>query len=134
MKRNLFLVAVATLACAGASPVGTKGPQGCLQNVQVVVSNDATPVFSWAPACGMSSLSVETVPSSVGETGQAVWGFSVPENNPVGPAIRYGQAPSGATLWVAPQPLVAGTRYHIRVAQTVGGDGLHGSGQADLTH
>ena len=134
MKRNLFLVGVATLACAGTSPVGTKGPQGCLQNVQVVVSNDATPVFSWAPGCGMSSLSVETVPSSVGGPVQTVWGFSVPENNPVGPAIRYGQAPRGATLWSAPQPLVTGTRYHIRVAQTVGGDGLLGSGEAVFTH
>ena len=136
MKRNLFLIAVAVpllsiaLACKGASTQGPQGPQGCLQNVQVAVSTEATPLFSWAPACGISSLLVETVPSSIGGSVQTVWGFSVPETNPVGPGIRYGQAPSGASIWSGPHPLVAGTRYHIRVAQTVGGDGLLGSGEA----
>lgn len=136
MKRNLFLIASAApllliaFACKGTSTVS---PQGCVQNVQVAVATGTTPLFSWAPACGISSLSVETVPSSTGGSVETVWAFSVPENNPVGPGIRYGQAPSGARVWLAPQPLVAGTSYRIRVMQTVGGDGLLGSGEAVFT-
>jgi hypothetical protein len=136
MKRNLFLIASATgllltaLACNGASTIS---PQGCVQNVQVAVATGTTPLFSWAPACGISSLSVETVPSSAGGSVETVWAFFVPESNPVGPGIRYGQAPTGANVSVAPRPLVAGTNYRVRVQQTVGGDGLLGSGEAVFT-
>jgi hypothetical protein len=135
MKRNLFLIGSAplllmTFACEGASTVS---PPGCAQNVQVAVVSGANPVFSWAPACGMSSLSVETVPAGAGASVQTVWGFTVPENTPVGPGIRYGQAPNGANVWFAPEPLVTGTSYRIRVTQTVGGDVLVGSGEALFT-
>src|SRR5512132_510559 len=124
MKPNLFLTASATalllteLACNGASSIS---PQGCMQDVQVAVLTETTPLISWAPACGISSLSVETVPSSAGGSVETVWSFYVPENSPVGPGIRYGQSPSGANVSVAPHPLVAGARYRVRVLQTVGG-------------
>src|SRR3954467_14954643 len=131
MKRNLFLIASAqlllmTFSCEGASTVS---PPGCAQNVQVAVVSGTTPVFSWAPACGMSSLSVETTGASV----QTVWAFTVPENTLVGPGIRYGQAPNAANVWSAPQPLVAGTSYRIRVMYIVGGDAIAGSGEAVFT-
>jgi len=136
MKPNLFFIVSATgllltaLACNGTSSIS---PQGCVQNVQVAVATGTTPLFSWAPACGISSLSVETVPSSAGGAVETVWAFLVPENNPVGPGIRYGEAPSRANVSVAPRPLIAGTKYRVRVVQTVGGDGLLGSGEAVFT-
>jgi hypothetical protein len=136
MKRNLSLISAATgllLMSLACNITSGDSPQGCAQDVQVAVARGATPLFSWAPACGISSLSVETVPATSGGSAATVWAFTVPENNPVGPAIRYGQAPSGATVWFAAQPLVAGTSYRIRVVQTVGGDGLLGSGEAVFT-
>ena len=137
MKRNLFLIAssaagllISALGCNGASSIS---PKGCFQNVQVTVVTETTPLFSWAPACGISSLSVETVPSSAGATVETVWAFFVSESNPVGPGIRYGQAPGRANVWVAPRPLVAGTNYRVRVQHTVGGDGLLGHGEVVFT-
>ena len=136
MTRALFFTAscsallVTAFACEGASTIG---PPGCVQNVQVAVTSEATPLFTWSPACGMSGLTVETVPSSASGSAEAVWAFFVPESNPVGPSIRYGQAPSGANVSVAARSLVAGTSYRVRLAHTVGGDGLLGSGEALFT-
>jgi hypothetical protein len=122
-------ILVTTLSCKEASSIST---EGCVQNVQVTVAPETNPLFSWAPACGISFLSVVTVPSS-GAGVETVWSFSVPENNPVGPRIRYGQAPTGAAVSVAPRPLVAGATYRVRVLHTVGGDGLLGSGETVFT-
>jgi hypothetical protein len=136
MKRNLVLLTALTpllLTPLGCNGTSTVSPEGCAQNVQVAVAGGTTPLFSWAPACGISSLSVESVPSSTGGDVQTVWAFSVPENSPVGPWIRYGHAPGRANVWFAAQPLVAGMSYRIRVVQTVGGDVAVGSGEAVFT-
>jgi hypothetical protein len=117
IKRNLFSTVSATgllLTAFGCNETVTVSPKGCAQNVEVAVANETTPVFSWAPACGVSSLSVETIPSNTG-TVETIWAFSVPETNLVLPGIRYGRAPSEASVSVAPRPLVAGTNYRVRV-------------------
>ena len=119
------------LGCNGTSPVT---PEGCVQNVQITVVQRANPVFSWSPACGMSSLSVARVPSTPGVNEEAMWAFSLPEQSPIGPAIRYGSAPVGATVWTQPRALVAGATYRVRVYHTIGGDGLLGSGEGAFTH
>ena len=136
MKTSPFLIGcatgllTATLACDGSS---TTSPPGCYHNVEVAVVTGTIPLFSWAPACGMSQLSVVNPAPTVGGSEETMWSFSVSENAPVGPRIRYGDAPVGAKVWVAPRQLVPGTRYHIHVFHTVGGDGLLGSGEADFT-
>ncbi len=137
MKQTLFVTAsttaallVTALACSDASGVG---PKACEENVRVAVAPEATPLFFWSPACGISSLSVETVQLDPGGPVEFVWGFSVPENTPVGPWIRYGEAPSRAIMPVPAQPLVKGTMYLVRVSQTVGGDVLVASGEAVFT-
>ena len=121
---------LAALSCRGPSSVS---PEACNRDVQVAVVPGANPVFSWSPACGVSSLSVVTVPSTAGVNEESVWGFSVPEKNPIGPAIQYGIAPAGATVWTKPHALVAGATYRVRVMQTVGGDVLVGSGERLFT-
>jgi hypothetical protein len=122
---------LATLfACEGASSVS---PPGCVQNVEVAVTPEKTPLFSWAPACGISALSVETVPSSTSVSPEVVWAFFVSESQPFGPWIRYGQAPSGANVSVAPKSLVTGATYRVRVVQTLGGDVVVGSGERLFT-
>jgi hypothetical protein len=120
---------VATLSCRGT----TAPTQGCVQNVQVAASTEAIPNFTWSPACGMSNLSVVTVPSAPGVAEESMWGFTVPERTPIGPAVRYGTAPAGATVWTQPRALVPGATYRVWVYHTVGGDGLLGSGKLVFT-
>lgn len=119
---------LAALSCRGAV-----SPEGCARDVEVSVARGANPVFSWSPGCGISSLSVVTVPSTSGVSEEAVWGFTVPERTPIGPTIRYGIAPAGATVSTQPRALVAGATYRVLVMQTVGGDGVVGSGEGLFT-
>jgi hypothetical protein len=53
---------------------------------------------------------------------RAVWGWTVPEQRPVGPTILYGHSPDEATVWMSPEPLDAGREYRVTVIQTVGED------------
>jgi hypothetical protein len=136
MNRALFYqtcVAALILTGPGCSGTTSATPEGCIRNVEVTVLPGANPAFAWSPSCGMSSLSVVTVPSAPGVNEEAMWGFSVPENSPIGPAIRYGSAPNGATVWTQPRALVTGATYRVRVMLTLGGDGLLGSGERVFT-
>src|SRR5438046_3011135 len=92
-------VSALLLTVIGCSATSSVTPEGCTRNVQVTVLPG--PVFAWSPACGMSSLSVVTV-SSAGANEQSMWGFSVSEQKPIGPAVAYGSAPAGATVWTQP--------------------------------
>ena len=112
--------------CEGATTVVAP----CSQNVDVFVGGGSAPLFAWSPACGISELDVSTVPATGGGQPVSVWSFHVPENQPVGPFIRYGIAPSHAVVSIQPQALEAGTTYRVQVFQTVGGDVLTSSGEA----
>lgn len=136
MNRALFdrvCVIALTLSVVGCDGTSSVTPDGCIQNVQVTVLPGANPAFVWSPACGMSSLSVVTVPSVAGVSEETMWGFSVSEQSPIGPAVRYGRAPDGATVWSQPRSLVSGETYRVRVMLTLGGDGLLGSGEGVFT-
>jgi hypothetical protein len=135
MNRALFYqscVAALVLTAPACSGM-TSAPEGCTRNVEVNVIPGANPAFVWSPSCGMSSLLIVTVPSAPGVNEETMWGFTVPENSPIGPAIRYGSAPRGATVWTQPRALVTGATYRVRVMLTVGGDGLLGSGERVFT-
>ena len=137
MNRVLFYqscVAALVLTAAGCSGTTSATAEGCIRNVAVTVLPGTNPAFAWSPSCGMSSLSVVTVPSAPGINEETMWGFSVPKNSPIGPAIRYGSAPNGATVWTQPRALVRGATYRVRVMLTLGGDGLLGSGERVFTH
>jgi hypothetical protein len=137
MNRNLFFatrviaVLLPVLGCRGASEVS---PEGCRHNVEIAVLPGANPVFSWSPRCGVSTLSVSTVPSAPGAVEETMWGFSVPEQTPLGPRIPYGIAPSRATIWIQPRALQTGSKYRVSVWYTVGGDVLTGGGERVFTH
>jgi len=81
----------------------------------------------------MADLSVVSVPSAPGVSEETMWAFSVPERTPVGPAVRYGIAPAGATVWTQPHTLVPGATYRVWVYNTIGGDGILGSGKRVFT-
>lgn len=111
----------------------TKHPALCHGDVAVVVGlleegpNAGLPVFGWSPACGISFVSVETVPAA-GGAGVVVWQLSAPESAPIGPSIIYSRTPRGATELHAAQPLQTAVTYRVTAMSTVGGDGLVGSG------
>lgn len=121
MSRALSdLARTAALLLTALSCSRTTALEGCVQNVQVAVSTDAGPIFSWSPACGISALSVVTVPSAPGVTVESMWAFSVPEQKPIGPSVLYGTAPAHATVSTQPRALVVGATYRVRVTQTTG--------------
>jgi len=125
----LSSVLVLIAGCEGATTV----VEPCSQNVDVFVGDGSVPLFLWTPRCGISQLEVSTVPATGGKA-FFVWAFHVPENQPVRPFVRYGTAPSHATVSVQPQALDPGTTYRVHVSQTVGGDVLTSSGEATFTH
>ena len=129
-----YLTCVTALLLITLSCNRTTAPvEGCFLNVDVAVSPEAIPSITWSPTCGMSHLTVTTVPSAPGVSEEMMWAFSLPERTPIGPAIRYGSAPTGATVWTQPRALVRGVTYQVWVYHTVGGDGLLGSGKRVFT-
>ena len=58
-----------------------------------------------------------------------MWGFTVSEQIPIGPGVRYGSAPRGANVSIAAQTLSSGAEYRVLVMYTVGGDGVAAMGQ-----
>jgi hypothetical protein len=118
--------AVLALLLGGLSGCqGTTAPAACDGTLDVLVTPGVTPTFSWSPSCGISAL-VVTDESSVGAP--AVWAFTVSEFAPLGPGVRYGRLPHGATELNAAQSLRAGASYHVYVWYTVGGDMIAAQG------
>ena len=113
----LALLFSGLLGCKDAT-----APAACEGPLQVVVSPGVTPSISWSPACGISYLVVMAAPASPGALETMVWGFTVPELTPLGPGVRYGRLPRGATEMVPAQPLRAGAAYRVYVTYLVGGD------------
>jgi hypothetical protein len=136
--RRAHLVALLTIGVLGCSDGRTATaateirPTPCWSALDVSVSAGTRPTITWAPGCGVSSVTV----TAVGATpiaDEVVWGLTVPERAPVGPGIVYGEAPSGASVWAAPRTLAAGVTYRVRVAYVVGGDAVAGAGDRTFT-
>ncbi len=128
LSRNVVriaVVAILSLGCRGTAP---EPPEACLGSIQLGLRYEPL-AFDWSPRCGISTLTVTTVPATPGEAEQLVWAFNVPEQSPVGPAVAYGEAPSRANVWAGPEPLVIGKRYRVTVRYIVGGDGVAASGE-----
>jgi hypothetical protein len=134
MNRALsYLTCTAALLLTTPGCSDTTSPKACGGTVQVAVLRLPNPIFTWSPACGVSSFQVVTVPSAPGAMEESVWGFTVPEQSPIGPAVTYGIAPAGATVWQQPSALLAGGTYRVRVMQTVGLDVVVGNGERVFT-
>lgn len=122
-------VALAATLIACTDPI--KHPAGCVGDVALVVGvasgGPDLPLFGWSPECGISMLTVETVPAA-GGAGILVWQFTAPESAPIGPSIVYGRTPQGATETRPPLQLSTGVTYRVTVVRTVGGDAVGGSG------
>ena len=128
-----FVVACVGLACD--SP--TKPIMGCMGEVPIEISSprETTPGlrFGWSPACGISTLTVSTVPAP-GASAVQVWSLTAPEQTPIGPSITYGVTPRGATSLHPAVPLVHGVTYRVSLAYVVGGDAVAGRGDEIFTY
>lgn len=132
IKHVALIVCCASVGCD--SP--TKPLTGCLGDVPIEIStsSEATPQlrFDWSPPCGISTLTVSTVPAP-GASPVQVWSLDAAEQMPVGPAITYGVTPRGATAPHVALPLVHGLIYRVSVAYVVGGDAIAASGDKLFT-
>jgi len=127
--RATYIVACAAgLACHDV-PLHPQGCSGTI-DIQVVQSvSPGRPAFAWSPRCGVTELTVSTVPP-LGGAGILVWDIVAPERAPIGPAVTYGVTPQDATVRRAAAELVTGVTYRVGVATIVGGDAIAGSGSA----
>src|SRR5918997_3306730 len=111
-------LATLTLACSDGVEPTPIVPCAHDQEVEVLVSSDKTPVFTWSPACGMASLEVRPT------TGSSFSGWTLftgprAAENPLRSGNRYGEAPPEA---VEPGPateLVPDTEYSVVVSRWV---------------
>jgi len=130
LKPLAFVIGCVGLACD--SP--TKPIMGCLGDVPIAISSSAAGLrFGWSPPCGITTLTVSTVPAP-GASPVQVWSFNAPEQTPIGPSITYGLTPRGATAPHDAVRLVHGLSYRVSVAYVVGGDGLAATGDEIFTY
>lgn len=129
IKHVALIICCASVACD--SP--TKPLTGCLGNVPIEINSSAPALrFEWSPPCGITTLSVSTVPAP-GASPVQVWRVDAAEQMPVGPSITYGVTPRGATAPHAAAPLVHGLTYRVSIAYVIGGDAIGASGDKLFT-
>jgi hypothetical protein len=108
-----------TLACSdGIGPTPTE-PCTDDQEVEVSVSADRVPVFTWTPACGMASLQIFP---TVGppESGWVLYTGSNAAENPLRSGIRYGTRPPEAIEPAPATALTPGADYTVVVYRWLG--------------
>jgi hypothetical protein len=122
------LILLSALAACNKTPTSAAG---CIGDIPVTMtastSNSSVPVFGWMPQCGITDLTVTTVPGP-GAAATVVWQVTAPETMKMAPAITFGAAPRNATTRVAPHALVAGVTYRVTISTTVGGDAIAANG------
>lgn len=125
-SRRLRGIAFGTASAAlMASCSDSGGPSSvpCADDQQVAVSVSAgpRPTFTWAPACGMTS--VQVFPSAGPPAAWVLYGGANAADNPLRSGILYGEPPAG-TVEAAPEAaLQAGTEYEATVYRWIGAPG-----------
>jgi len=117
----------ASTSCA--NPGDTEGRQTI---VAVSVSAGLTPRFDWTPQDGITHFAVTSIRSD-GQAVMVVWSFSASPLAIVGPSVRFGVLPQGATSEGPTRPLVRGTSYRVTLERIIGGDVISVYGAATFT-
>jgi hypothetical protein len=112
-----LLTLCASAACSdGVEPTPTV-PCDENQDVTLSVSSGASPVFTWAPACGMAALEVMAEADAT-----FTWALSTgPQapQNPLRSGVRYGDVPSEATQ-LGPALSLSPGMYRVTVSRWAG--------------
>lgn len=111
------------------NPGATEGGQ---TTVAVSVSTGLTPRFDWTPQLGITHLTVTSLRSD-GQAVMVVWSFSASPLATVGPSVRFGLLPPGATSEGPTRPLLRGTSYRVTLERIIGGDVISVYGAATFT-
>ena len=121
MVVDLFRSLAPSLLLAGCSSGMQDVPlEECTgDQASVTVSDGLSPMISWAPGCGMSSLDV--FPTAGGSSLWVVYSGDQALENPFRSGIRYGDAPAGALEVAGPVPPAVGTQYTVAVYRSDGG-------------
>ncbi len=86
--------------------------------VTLTASAGLTPLFTWAPACGIAFL--EVYPRDGGGALWTVYAESGADlENPIASGVRYGATPSAGHTVAGPEPLQAGSPYSVRVSRMI---------------
>jgi hypothetical protein len=110
-----------------SDPSAPLPPEPCTdeQEVTIQAGPGPQPVFSWAPACAMSSL--EVFPASGPPAAWVLYGGSQASTNPLRSGVQYGQAPAGTVEAARERDLQVGTEYRVTVYRWIGDPGGPGS-------
>ena len=113
--------AVIGLSLSCSADLAPVSPDDCdeQRDINLAVSADPAHVFTWTPACGMSSLQVFP---STGEPGSGwvLYSGDRAAENPLRPGIRYGQAPPEAVEPAPATTLAPGVEYTVTIYQWLG--------------
>ena len=113
-SRPRWFLALAGLALMSAlgCDIETLRIEVCSSGLAVLVSTEPGAEFEWSGGCGVGELEVR----EAGVAGRVVWRIRDRDstNRLVAP-IRYGSAPSEATVIVPPAPLEVGVSYLVEV-------------------
>jgi hypothetical protein len=113
------------LVAACSDGVGPRPVQSCAhdQEVELRVSTDPVPLFTWTPPCGLASLAVWDQNQT---SGWVLYTGSRAAENPLRSGIRYGNAPPEALEPTPASPLTSGT-YTVTVYRWIGDESGTGS-------
>lgn len=118
MRRTLAALAALALcapaACKESKLVGPPLPCVPEDLVDLTVTVNPTPRFTWSPACLSPRLAVAD------SLGNFVWQIDADSGSTLTSGITYGVVPAGATETIPAATLTAGHRYAVGVYRQVG--------------
>ena len=98
------VLGVTLVGCAGEPLVDP--PIECAGTVEITVTNDTIPTFSWTPECTIGRLIIE-------EGVEERWGTETTGANTYQSPIVYGVHPPNSSKEEKPQPLFLDTEYTV---------------------
>ena len=105
----LSIASVSSAACGTTEPLAV-----CPDSVTVSVSSGLSPVFDWAPRCGIHLMSVMQE-GIVADSVRVRWAITVTPPALMTAPMQFGQVPAGASVETAAKPLETGKDYGIRI-------------------
>jgi hypothetical protein len=120
-----MLAALFLAGCSSGPAAPILEPCADDQEVTLAVGVGLRPVFTWAPACAMSSIFV--APASGVPASWVLYSRTDAPANPLRSGVPYGEEPEGSVEAAPEATLQPGTLYEVTVYRWVGDPGGPGS-------